>query len=258
MEKMILAIAFASLIFGGVLACQRVGWRLGRRRLRIAGEDGQAGLGALEGAIFGLMGLLIAFTFTGAATRFHERRNLITQHVNAIGTAWLRLDLLSDGDREQAQDGFRRYVDTQMEIVRAAGSDEQVAAGMVRLAAIQQEIWTKLVQSAKSDKSLPLAQLLLPPVNEVFDLSTSRLMASRQHPPPAIFVMLGLLVLLSGLFAGFSMAKAKTQSPLHLFGFAIIMALSVYLILDIEYPRLGLIRIDSFDQALVELRISMN
>lgn len=72
----------------------RIGWRIGRQRLLALGEDWQAGLGTLDGAVFGLMGLLVAFTFTGAATRFDARRSLVTEHVNAIGTAWLRLDLL--------------------------------------------------------------------------------------------------------------------------------------------------------------------
>ena len=129
---------------------------------------------------------------------------------------------------------------------------------MGRLSSIQQEIWETLIQAVKSDKSLPLTQVVLPPVNEMFDLSTTRYMAARQHPPVAVFLMLGLLVLVSGLVAGFGMAKAARQSALHLFGFAALMALSVYLILDIEYPRLGIIRIDSFDQAMIELRASMN
>jgi hypothetical protein len=92
----------------------------------------------------------------------------------------------------------------------------------------------------------------------MFDLGNSRLLASRQHPPVAVFGMLGALVLVSGLLAGYGMAKSNRQSPLHVLGFSAIMALSIYLILDIEYPRLGLIRIDAFDQALIELRASMN
>jgi hypothetical protein len=92
----------------------------------------------------------------------------------------------------------------------------------------------------------------------MFDLSTSRLMAAQKHPPPAVLIMLGTLVLTSGLLAGFGMAKSATQSRLHVLIFAIIMALSVYLILDMEYPRLGLIRIDSFDQAYATLRASLN
>jgi hypothetical protein len=215
-------------------------------------------LGTLDGAVFGLMGLLVAFTFTGAATRFDARRSLVTEHVNAIGTAWLRLDLLAAPEREKARDGFRRYVDTQLEILGNSGNNDAVRADMGRLSSIQQEIWETLIQAAKSDKSLPLTQVVLPPVNEMFDLSTTRYMAARQHPPVAVFLMLGLLVLVSGLMAGYGMAKAVRQSALHLFGFAALMALSVYLILDIEYPRLGIIRIDSFDQSMIELRTSMN
>jgi hypothetical protein len=60
------------------------------------------------------------------------------------------------------------------------------------------------------------------------------------------------------LMAGFGMAKAQHQSLLHSVGFALVMALSIYLILDLEYPRLGLVRIDSFDRALVELRATMH
>ena len=258
MQTIILSIVFAAGLFAGVLVCMRLGWRVGRKRLLSLGEDGHAGLGAIDGAVFGLMGLLIAFTFTGAASRFNDRRDLVTQHVNAIGTAWLRLDLLAEPEREKARDGFRRYVDTQMDIVGHSGDREGVRAGMARLSSIQQEIWETLVHAARTDKSLPLAQVVLPPANDVFDLSTSRFMAAQQHPPAAVFVMLGLLVLVSGLLAGYGMAKAERQSTIHLFGFAAIMAISFYFILDIEYPRLGLVRIDSFDQALIDLRSSMN
>lgn len=260
MQTVLLSILFAGVLFAGVLVSMHVGWRIGRKRLLALGEDGQAGLGAIDGAVFGLMGLLIAFTFTGAATRFDMRRSLVTEHVNAIGTAWLRLDLLAEPEREKARDGFRRYVDTQLEIVASSGNsgnEDDVLAGMARLSSIQQDIWEVLIQAAKNDKSLPLSQAVLPPANEMFDLSTSRFMAAQQHPPTEVFLMLGLLMLVSGLMAGYGMAKTERQSALHILSFAAIMAISVYLILDIEYPRLGIIRIDPFDQAMIALRASM-
>jgi hypothetical protein len=258
MQTIFLSGLFATFLFVGILGCMRLGWRVGRNRLRSLGEDSQAGLGAIDGAVFALMGLLIAFTFTGAASRFDARRTLITEHANAIGTAWLRLDLLSEPDRGKTQDGFRRYVDAQMEIVHNAGDPEAVRTGVHRLAAIQQEIWTTLMQAVHEDKSLPLAQTVLPPVNEMFDLSTTRLMAAQQHPPLAVFIMLAVLVLVSGLLAGYGMAKSERQSKLHVFGFAAILSFSTYLILDIEFPRLGLVRIDSFDQSIIDLRKSMD
>ena len=258
MNQILISVIFAAALFAGLLGCLRLGWKIGRRQLLRTSDDSQAGLGAIDGSVFGLMGLLVAFTFTGAANRFHDRRELITQHVNAIGTAWLRLDLLPAEDRDKARDGFRRYLDTVLETTRDLSDKKSSSSSLTKLNMIQAEIWDHLVEAAKRDRSLPLAQTVLPPANEMFDLGNSRLLASRQHPPVAVFGMLGVLVLISGLLAGFGMAKSDHQSPLHVLGFSAIMALSIYLILDIEYPRLGLIRIDAFDQALIELGSSMN
>lgn len=257
MPTILVPVLFAAFLLFGVLSCLKLGWIWGRRKLAELGDDGHAGAGVLEGSIFGLMGLLIAFTFTGAADRFDHRRDLITQHVNAIGTAWLRLDLLDESTRAKARGLFRQYVDTLLRITNASRDPAAVHNHLEHLSALQAGIWSTLVEAAKRDKSQPLAQLLLPAANEVFDLTESRRLSTRQHPPPAIYAMLGLLMLVSSLMAGFAMAKAKLQSRLHLIGFAVIMSLSVYLILDFEFPRLGLVNIDSFDQAMIELRDSM-
>src|SRR5262245_36707693 len=83
-----------SLVFFAVLAAMEWGWRIGRGRISHDGEASSAGTGTIDGAIFGLMGLLIAFSFSGAASRFDGRRHLILEESNTIGTAYLRLDLL--------------------------------------------------------------------------------------------------------------------------------------------------------------------
>lgn len=225
MTKILVSVLFAGGLFAGVLICLRIGWRLGRRQLAELSESGHAGLGAVEGAVFGLVGLLIAFTFTGAAARFDQRRGLITQQVNAIGTAWLRLDLVSEPARSEIRDLFRRYVDTVLELSRRASDPPGITEPQARLNMLQDQIWARVIEVAKSEKSLPLTPVLLPPVNEMFDVATSRILMTRQHPPVPIYVMLGVLVLLSALLAGFGMAKAKRQSRLHVLGFATIMAL---------------------------------
>jgi hypothetical protein len=92
----------------------------------------------------------------------------------------------------------------------------------------------------------------------MFDVATSRLLATRQHPHPVIYGMLLGLVLVTAFLLGFSQGKVANQSKVHLLGFAVITAVALYIIFDLEHPRLGLIRVDSFDQALVELRASMN
>jgi hypothetical protein len=88
----------------------------------------------------------------------------------------------------------------------------------------------------------------------MIDITTSRTMAARMHPPVIIFAMLVALALAAALLAGHAMSKAKTRSWTHVVAMAAAMAVALYVILEIEYPRLGLIRVDSFDEALVDLR----
>ena len=81
-------------LFAAMVLLLSTGRRLGTRRLALDPEGARAGASTVDGAVFGMLGLLIAFTFSGASTRFEARRELVVEEANAIGTAWLRLDLL--------------------------------------------------------------------------------------------------------------------------------------------------------------------
>jgi hypothetical protein len=99
--------------------------------------------------------------------------------------------------------------------------------------------------------------LLVPALNEMIDITTTRVMATRNHPPGIVFLLLGGLNLMGALLVGYGMAGNRERSWLHTAAFALVMALAIYVILDLEFPRLGLIRVDAADQVLVELRKSM-
>lgn len=100
--------------------------------------------------------------------------------------------------------------------------------------------------------------LLLPALNAMFDTAQTRRLATTRHPPPVIYAMLAVVALVGGLLAGHGMAMGRQLSVIHSVGFAVMLATTVYVILDLEYPRLGLIRVDAADAALVELRRSMD
>ena len=243
-------------LFGGILILLQVGRRVGARRMARDSEGARAGTGAVEGAVFGLMGLLIAFTFSGAAARFDGRRQLVTEEANCIGTAWLRLDLLPAGMQPALRDSFRRYVDTRIEVYQKLPDLEAAYAALGRCAALQSEIWTQAVAASREGPS-PATMLLLPALNQMFDITTTRTMAARLHPPAVIFVTLVVLTLVSALLAGYGMAPAKKRSWIHMLGFAFVMAAAVYIILDLEHPRLGLINMHDADQVLVDIRQGM-
>ena len=256
-------IAFTSLLtlalFVGMVLLLEIGRRIGVRRIADDPEGAQAGTGAVNGAVFALLGLLIAFTFSGAATRFDERRNLIVQETNDIGTAYLRLDLLPPSAQPALRDLFRQYLDARLEIYRKLPDMAAAKESLARSTKLQGEIWSQAVAAGRMSEAPPAANmLLLPALNQMIDITTTRTMAAKMHPPLVIFVLLFGLALVSALLAGYGMAGGKSRSWIHMIGFAATMALAVNIIIDIEYPRLGLIRVNAFDQALVELRESMN
>ena len=257
MNFVLLAFLFAGGVFGGIYWLMEVGRRIGSRHLARDPEGARVGVGAIEGAVFGLMGLLLAFTFSSAASRFDDRRRLVAQEANAIGTAWLRLDVLPASDQTALRELFRRYLDSRLETHRRFENMAAVKAGLARSQTLQGEIWKRAVAAARASDSQPAAALVLSALNEMIDITTTRTMATKIHPPIVIFGMLGAVALASALLAGYGMAGSKTRSRIHTVGFAAVLAVAVYVIVDLEYPRLGLIRVDAADQVLVELRRGM-
>jgi hypothetical protein len=244
-------------LFLGMLLLVEFGRRMGIRRMAKDPEGARAGIGAVEGAVFGLLGLLIAFTFSGAAIRFDSRRQLIVEETNAIGTAYLRIDLLPPDEQPALRESFRRYVDSRLAVYSKLPDLEAAKAEYAHSAVLLNEIWPRAVAACHAGASPQAMMLFLTALNQMIDLMTTQTMAHQTHPPEIIFIMLALLALVGSLLAGYGMAGGKTHSWIHIFGFAAVMAVTVFVILDIEYPRLGLIRIDAFDQALVDLRQSM-
>jgi hypothetical protein len=241
-----------------MLICLEIGWRIGIRRMRKDPEGARVSFGTSEGAVFGLLGLLIAFTFSGAAARFDTHRQLIVEETNDIGTAYLRLDLLPTDAQPALRENFRRYVDARLAVYRKLPDIAAAKEELAKATKLQGEIWRQAVTGSRAqDSHLDAAKLLLPALNAMIDITTTRTMASYLHPPLVIFVLLFGLALVASLLAGYGMAGDKARSWLHLLGFAGVMTVSVYVILDIEFPHLGFIQVQAFDQALVELRESM-
>ena len=257
MNNTILGALGAVGLFAGMLVAMEIGRRLGRRRLLRDLEGARAGLGAVEGAVFGLLGLLIAFTFQGAAARFDARRALIVEEANAVSTAWARLDMLPMAAQPPLREMFRRYLDSRLETYRSLPDLATARAELAKSTALQQEIWNAATVVCRTDEGRGVAILVLPPFNQMFDLATTRTMAMLHHPPGIIFGCLFALALGCSVLAGFGMAGGKARSLPHMLGFAAIMAIAVYVILDLEFPRLGLIRVDAADVVLVDLRNQM-
>jgi hypothetical protein len=258
MSHALFSVLLAAALFVGIVLSLLAGRRIGIYRRSRDPVGATTGISAVEGSIFGLVGLLIAFTFSGAAARFDHRRDLIVQEANAIGTAFLRLDLLPDAPRDEMRGRLRDYLDARLEAYRTLQGVDTTPETLARSTAMQAEIWSNAVRFCREPGMQQATMLILPALNEVIDITATRSMATLVHPPRIIYALLFVLTLVSALLAGYHMSSGQHPSRLHLIGFATTMALAIYVILDLEYPRAGFIRVDSADQVLIELRKSMD
>lgn len=258
MRFALIAVAFSSVLFFGMLGLLDVGRRIGARRLAQEADGAQVRVGVVEGAVFGLLGLLLAFSFSGAAARFDARRQLIVQETNAISTAWLRLDLLPRDAQPGIREEMRRYLDARLSAYQSLPDLALAERELARSLQIKDELWAKAIAVAHTDAGDRGRALVLSALNDMFEIATVRTLATRMHPPFVVFCMLALLAFTGALLAGLGMAGGRTRSWVHMVTFAATIAVAAYVIIDLEFPRVGLIRVDEFDRALVELRNSMN
>jgi hypothetical protein len=236
----------AFLLFPAMILLLELGRYL-RRRL-----DATEANSAVEGAIFGLFGLLLAFTFSGAVSRYDNHRLLLTQEANDIGTAYLRISLLPAQTQPEMRQLFRDYTDSRLHLFDKVGPEISPET-----AQLQRTIWQRATVAAGSPGANPDAtKLLLPAINDMIDITSTRQNAFNMHPPEIVYWLLFAFSGGSALMAGYSM-KPGSHDWLYTVALAVAVTLTVYTIMDVEYPRRGLIRLRHTDDVLISLRDSM-
>ncbi len=242
-------------LFVGIVLCLEIGYRIGRHNAEKHPDSAHEGIGVIEAAVFALLGLLLGFSFAGGTSRLDTKRQLIVQEANTISTAYLRLDELPANEQPPLRRLFREYLDTRLRMYEKLPDLNAADQELAHAGEIQQEIWSRAVSASRNDPGT--ARLLLPALNEMMDLTTTRSIAMHTHLPLLIFGLLMSVALVSGLLAGYAMAKRRSRSWLHMVLYALVIAATVYAVLDLEYPRFGLIRLDAGDKALLQLRDSI-
>ncbi len=234
-------------LFFSILLCIWLGQKLGHRLLETRGEEAGAGVGLIEGGVFALLGLLVALTFSQAVSRFDQRRGMVVDEVNAVGTAELRIDLLPADLQPQMRDAFARYKQSRIDAYANSARFSEFKVGLAKSAVIQREIWALAIEGGRRPDGLPAINMqLLPALNQMFDITTTRAMALVTHTPVVVYLVMWVSALVASFLAGNAMGKGRNISWVHAISFAVVMTLALYVMIDIEYPRIGIVNLDSF------------
>jgi len=192
------------LILAVLLAGTEAGYRghgwLKRRRGDAVEAPG--GPDYLLSAVLGLLALLLGFTFSLALNRYEARRDLVLQEANAIGTTWLRAELLDAPDRSAMLPLLRDYADAR----RAWSEGDAKAGDMARTTMLQRRLWAATGAALRTDSLPQLSRAVMDSMNQSFDLATARAVARSTHLPDRVFHILLLYALLSAVMLGYMIA----------------------------------------------------
>jgi hypothetical protein len=251
-------------VFGGVLVCLvlfaamlillEVGFRLGIRFEKARGGEATS---IFDGAVFALLGLLLGFAFAGAVDRLDKRRDLIVDETNAIATAYLRIDLLAPEDQAPVRQLFRSYLEARLGAYHVLDAEQDATLDFRKAEGLQSEIWLASVAAVDKPDRRHTAEIVLPAINAMIDVTTARRVAITAAIPELVLALLFGVSLFSALLAGAGMARHGLRHLVHGSIFAAAVTLTIYTILDLDSPRGGLIRLDAADRFLEQLRTSI-
>jgi hypothetical protein len=231
-----------------VLAATEGGYRLGSYRQRRSDREKDAPVGAMVGATLGLLAFLLAFTFGMAASRFDNRKQLVLDEANAIGTTYLRASMLPE-KRDEIRALLRSYVDSRLEAVQSG----RVAGEIHRSEEIHGQLWSEATAVALQHPDSVVVGLFVESLNEVIDLHAKRVTAGlRNRIPGTIWVALLTIAALSLGAMGYHAGLVGTTRSLAIIVVSLAFSAVIALIADLDRPQEGTLTVSQ--QALVDVR----
>jgi hypothetical protein len=239
-------------VIGGVAVAHELGFWLGSR-IRGTDEPFDREVALVRTSTAAVVAFLIGFAFSGAATRFTARVDVIVKEANALRTAYLRADTTAEPQRGELKAALREYTADRVQLLSGEGRD-QIEPLLARVSGLHERIWRSAVKA--SQDNAPLMALVLPPINEVIDLHSTHLAMARRHLPlPLMAVLMATAAISVGLL-GFGNGRAGRRFSLLDSVYGLVLAVALWMTIDLDYPSIGTIGLSnrSFVETLAAMK----
>lgn len=218
------------------------GFRLGRRRRRVAEDEKEAPVGAIVAATLGLLGFVLAFTYGVAANRFDAGRRIIVDEANVVGTTYLRAGLLDDARRQRIRALLREYVDERLQ----AHETRDIDRVLQRSNELHRALWEEAEAAGKGQPQSITAGLFIQAVNDTIDMHSTRILVSLQNRIPLIlWGTLLLVTVLTMAGVGYLCGLSRSRRSLSIGVLAVSFSALLYIVADLDRPGEGLIGISN-------------
>jgi hypothetical protein len=217
-----------------------------------AEESRRGGVGQILGVTLGLMSLLLSFTVSIAVNRHDARRVLVLGEANAIGTAWLRSDLVGEPQRTTLEQTLQDYVQVRVGFYEAGENEAKLDAVEARTGALQRQLWATTGQVVRASPNTELSTALMEAMNDMFSQAPAQKAALAAHVPIPVLTTLSVLLLASALMMGAVLGDLGQRHLLMTLMLLAVLSAVMTLIIDIDRPRQTSVRVNP--GAMLDLR----
>ena len=217
-------------------------------------QELKGGVNSLLGAMYALSGLMLAFTFGMSGTRLERVRGVVELEANNIGTAILRADLYADSVRKEFRVDFKDYLEAVISFYENATDQTLALKAKEDAGNAGKKLWERAAQQSKLPNMLIPSSQMVPALNSMFDIATSREVVLKARVPDLIIYMLFVCVLATCLIAGFTSSKFNYRDRIIVTGFAFVTSMVIYATIDLARPMRGVIKERAGKNAVIELR----
>jgi len=224
-----------------VLIAAEAGFRIGIWLQDRSDKPGESKMtGAVVGGMLGLMAFMMAFTIGIVINQHGERKAMVVEEANAIGTAWLRAGLLEEPDLSAARPLLREYTEIR---IATASDPSQFDAVVTRSEEIHNELWAIMEESVHRGYESAIMGLAISSVNDVIDVHSSRLFAFNLRLPKVLGFLLLAATVLSFLLVGVASSADRKRDTAAIIIFALVFAAVMIVIVDLDRPQEGLLTV---------------
>jgi hypothetical protein len=245
-----------SLVLVAALVGVELAYRWGRGVGGAASDDAKGHINTIQTSTLGILALLLAFTFSLSLQRFETRSDAVVDEANAIGTAYLRAQLLPVALREDVRRLLRDYVELRVRAgMVATNEDDRLGELVGQAGRVQDALWVHARRAAETDPNWVTSGLFIQALNEMIDSFGRRHAAINRHVPEIVLWLLLGTFLMTVAIVGFGAGIAGQRPSWVTFAMVALIVVLVLVILDLDRPRRGLIVVS--EKNLVDLQGSM-
>jgi len=244
-----------TMAFGVFCVALEIGYRVGLRHQPRDDEPAKSHANSLHNAVLGLLALLLGFTFAMAVSRYETRKTLMVDQANAIGTVAVRAKLLPPEQSARASQLIAEYVQTRLDYNASTSGSATLDTAEARAGAIETELWALGNAAIKADAHSQPASIYLQALNDVFDIREKRRFALTDQVPTAVVFLLYAVAVTSLSLVSYGCGLCGHRRLNANLTFAFLIAVVFIIILDIDRPRQGFVRVSQ--ESLIRLQQSL-